>query len=176
MTEQSVIGVYTSIADAEDAVRTLDRAGYPIAQISIVARDLQSEQEVHGFFASGDAATAGAATGAWVGGLFGLLLGAAFLWVPVIGPVFVAGPLAASLLGMVEGGLLGAAGGGLLGALIGWGVAEDDVAAYEEYLRGGKYLVIAHGNAEEVAWAYDMLLRQGETSELTLHGAVASAA
>jgi hypothetical protein len=176
MTEQSVIGVYSSMADAEDAVRALDRDGYPISQVSIVARDLQSEQEVHGFVTTGDASATGAVTGAWVGGLFGLLLGAAFLWIPVIGPVFVAGPLAASLLGMMEGGLLGAAGGGLLGAAIGWGVAEDDVAAYEKYLRGGKYLVIAHGIADEVAWAYDVLQRQGETTELSLHGAVASAA
>jgi hypothetical protein len=176
MTKLSVIGVYPSMADAEDAVRTLDRAGYPIAQISIVARDLQSEREVHGFVTTGDAATTGAATGAWVGGLFGMLVGAAFLWIPVIGPLFVAGPLAASLLGMVEGGLLGVAGGGLLGAAIGWGVGEDDVATYEEYLRGGKYLVIAHGNAEEVAWAYDLLLQQGQATELALPGAVAGAA
>src|SRR5215208_703439 len=138
MTEQSVIGVYSSMADAEDAVHALDRAGYPIAQVSIVARDLESEQEVHGFVTAGDASTAGAVTGAWLGGLFGLLVGAAFLWVPVIGPIFVAGPLAASLLSMAEGGLLGAAGGGLLGAAIGWGVAEDDVATYEKYLRGGQ--------------------------------------
>lgn len=176
MTEQSVVGVYATMADAEDAVATLDRAGFPLTRVSIVTRDLQSERDFHGSVAPGDAAAPGAGVGAALGGLFGVLLGAAFLWAPVTGPVFTAGPLAAMLLGVLAGGVLGAAGGGLLGAAVGWGVSGDDVLEYEQHLRAGRYLVMAHGNAEEVAWADDLLRQEDQATKLTLHGAVATAA
>jgi hypothetical protein len=34
MAEQSVIGVYADLAQAEEAVRRLDRGGFPIKQVS----------------------------------------------------------------------------------------------------------------------------------------------
>ncbi len=49
----------------------------------------------------------------WFGGLFGLCVGAAFLVLPGIGPVVVAGPLTAALVGGIEGALAGTALGSL---------------------------------------------------------------
>jgi hypothetical protein len=40
VTRQSIIGDYDTLVQAEDAVRTLDRAGFPIRQVSNLARDL----------------------------------------------------------------------------------------------------------------------------------------
>ena len=172
MADESVIGVYPSMTDAEATVRALRRGGFPIAQVSIVARGLESERDLQGFITTGDVAK----TGAWVGGIFGLLAGAAFLWVPVVGPLVVAGPLATALLGAVEGGAIGAAGGGLLGSLVGWGVSRNDVLKFEEHLKAGKFLVIAHGSAAEIARARDLLQRQGHGHAVTVHHAVATAA
>jgi hypothetical protein len=105
---------------------------------------MQSEKEVHGYVSAGDVAKAGANTGGWVGGIFGLLAGAAFIWVPGFGPLLVAGSFAAILLGsIVEGVAAGTAGGGLLGALVGWGVSKQHILKYEEHLKSGKYLLIA---------------------------------
>jgi len=98
-----------------------------------------------------------------MGGFFGLLMGAAFLWVPGIGPLMVAGPFAAALLGGVEGAIAGAAGGGLLGALIGWGVSKQHILKYEEHLKSGDYLVIAHGSQEEVEKARTILVGTKQT-------------
>lgn len=168
MNPQSVIGVYESLSGAEEAVRRLDRSGFPIRQISIVARDLESEKEVHGYVTTGDVVKSGAGTGAWVGGLFGILLGAAFLWVPGFGPLLVAGPFAAALAGGIEGAVAGAAGGGLLGALFSWGVSRKHILKYEEHLRGGKYLLIAHGNHDEVERARETLAGTNPT-ELNVH-------
>jgi hypothetical protein len=176
MADESVIGVYSSMPNAEAAVRALRRGGFPISKVSIVARGLESERDIHGFITTGDVAKTGASTGAWVGGIFGLLAGAAFLWAPVIGPLVVAGPLVTALLGAVEGGAIGAAGGGVLGSLIGWGVSRNDVLKYEDHLKAGKFLVIAHGNAMEVARARDLLQQSGQASEVTVHHAVAAAA
>jgi hypothetical protein len=157
MAQQSIVGVYDTLSQAEDAVRTLNRAGFPIQQVSILARDLTSERQVNGFLTAGDVATQGVSTGAWLGGLFGLLVGAAFIWVPGFGPLIVAGPLAAAIVGGIEGAVAGAAGGGLLGALIGWGVSRDHVLKYEERLRGGQYLLVAHGTDSQVAQAGEIL-------------------
>ena len=178
MSQQSVVGVYDVVSKAEDAIRTLDRSGFPIEQVSIVAKDLESEREVHGYVTAGDVAKGGAGTGAWLGGFFGLLFGAAFLWVPGFGPLLVAGPLSAALLGGVEGALAGAAGGGLLGALFGWGVSRQHILKYEERVKGGKYLVIAHGSPDQVERARGVLqttapeelnMHQQETPAETVH-------
>jgi len=118
MSERSVVGIYHSMAQAEEAVHKLDRAGFPVKHISIVTQNLASDKTTHGFITSGDDLTArGAVAGAWIGGLFSLLMGAAFLWLPGFGPLLVVGRLAALLLAGAEGTMLGAATGGLLGAL-----------------------------------------------------------
>jgi hypothetical protein len=168
MNTHCVIGVYADLSHAEDAVRTLGNGGFPIRQISVVAQDLQSEKQVHGYVTTGDLAKGGAETGAWVGGLFGILIGAAFIWVPGFGPLLVAGPLAAMLLGGIEGALAGAAGGGLMGALVGWGVSDKHILKYEEHVKGGKYLVIAHGADDQVSAARDILQHTG-AEEVNLH-------
>lgn len=168
MSDQSVIGVYDTMSKAEEAIRTLSRSGFPITQISITAQNLESEKEVHGYITAGDVAKTVAGTGAWVGGLFGLLAGAAFIWVPGFGPLVEAGSLAAVLMGGAEGAAVGAVGGGLLGSLVGWGVSKKHIIKYEEHLKGGKYLVIAHGNAEEMTRAHNILQGTAAT-EVTRH-------
>ncbi|MCA9944596.1 MAG: hypothetical protein KC449_14000 [Anaerolineales bacterium] len=168
MSTNSVVHVYDSMAAAETAVRKLDQGNFPIKQVSIMAQDMASEREVHGFITTGDVAKTGAGTGAWVGGLFGILVGAAFIWVPGFGPLFVAGPLAAALLGGVEGAVAGAAGGGLLGALFGWGVSKKHIVKYEETLKAGKYLLVAHGSPEEIERAR-AILEDSEAVEANVH-------
>ncbi|MDY0323455.1 MAG: hypothetical protein RBR24_05515 [Candidatus Carbobacillus sp.] len=120
------------------------------------------------FVTAGDVAKTGAGTGAWVGGLFGLLVGAGFFWVPAVGPVMVIGSLASMLLGGVEGAAVGAASGGLLGALVGWGVSHQHILKYESEIKGGKYLVIAHGTQEEVDRA-KALLEETDPESVEVH-------
>jgi Heat induced stress protein YflT domain len=160
MPEQSVIGVYDMMAQAEGAVRELDAANFPITHVSIVSQNPQSEKEVVGYISVEDIAKRGLITGAWAGGLLGLLTGAAFLWIPGFGPLIVAGKLASLLLGVLsgmEGAVVGSAYGGVLGTLAGWGVSKEHIFKYEEHVRAGKHLVIVHGDAEEVVRARSIL-------------------
>ncbi|MBX3052843.1 MAG: hypothetical protein KF753_15265 [Caldilineaceae bacterium] len=173
MSEQSVIGVYNTLSEAEDAVALLGKGDFPITQISIVGQDMQSEKVVHGYVTAGDVAKASAGTGAWVGGLFGLLVGAAFIWVPGFGPLLVAGSFSAILLGAMEGAVVGAAGSGILGSLIGWGVSRQHILKYEEHLKGGKYLLMTNGNADEMALAKRILQGSAATT-VTLHADTAA--
>ena len=124
-----------------------------MTELSIVGRDFQVTEEPIGFVSAGDYAKAGAETGAWFGGLFGLFVGAALLILPGVGPIVVAGPLAAAFLAGIEGTVAGTALGSLAGALIGWGVPKDRALKYETQVKGGKFLVVARGNAEVVAHA-----------------------
>lgn len=162
---QSTIGTYETMEAAEHAVRTLDTGGFPIRQVSIVTQDMQDERAIQGYITTGDVAKQGVGVGAWTGGLFGLLMGAAFIWVPGFGPLLVAGAFAAVLLGSVEGAAVGALSGGVLGALAGWGVSKQHILKYEEQLKAGKYLIIAHGSDAEVGRAH-ALLTQTKVSEL----------
>ncbi len=81
----------------------------------------------------------------------GMVFFAAFLILPGVGPVIVAGPLSAALLGGMEGAIAGAALGALGGALVGWGVPRDQALKYETQVKAGKFLVIARGNAADIA-------------------------
>lgn len=136
----AVVGVYESMKDAEAAVHTLLDQGVPAEQVSIVGQDLHSETQVHGFVTTGDVAKAGAKGGAWVGGLFGVLTGAALLFVPGVGALVVLGPLAAGALAAAEG----AAAGGGLGAVLGHFIAKKHVTKYSAHLEAGNYLVLRH--------------------------------
>jgi hypothetical protein len=71
--------------------------------------------------------------------------------------VFIAGSLAAVVLGGLEGAAVGSVGGGLLGALLGLGIGKDKVIKYQQNLEAGKYLVVAHGKTEEVNKAKEIL-------------------
>jgi hypothetical protein len=112
MTEHNVIAVYDGIAKAEVAVHALEQEGFPAKQISLVPQNLESDKSGHGYILVDDNKTKrGASSGAWAGGLFGLLTGAAFLCIPGFGPLLIAGRLVAVLRGGIEDALLGAAGG-----------------------------------------------------------------
>lgn len=157
MSEHCIVRVYPSLEDAEAAVKRLSANGFPINRISIVTKSIESSKRVHGFIAVGDARTAGAASGAWMGGLFGLLLGAAFVWVPGLGPLFVAGPFAAALLGGMERVSTGASVDGLLSALQGWGVSKEQILMYEDVIRSGICLLICNGDEPSVRQAATFL-------------------
>ncbi len=92
--DRAVIAVFGDLDGAQDAVERLAAAGFPVDRISIIGKDLQSQIRVNGLVTTGDIAGPSAATGAWVGGMFGLLAGTALLFVPGAGPLIVLGPLA----------------------------------------------------------------------------------
>jgi hypothetical protein len=170
--EQSVVGTYKTMDEAEHAVRALDMAGFPAKQVTIVTRDITSEKTIHGYVTAYDVSKRGAKDGAWLGGIFGLLGGAAFMWLPGVGPVIVAGSLAAILLGGLEGAVAASALGGLLSGLASWGISKQHILKYEEVVKGGKFLVIAHGSAAEAKKAEGILAVTGAT-ELMSHGQTA---
>jgi len=168
----SIVAVYPDHESAEEAVQQLEKAGFALKDISIMGRDFQVSEKPIGFVTTGDVAAQGASAGAWAGGIFGLLMGAAFLILPGVGPVVIAGPLAAALLGGLEGALAGAAIGGLSGALIGLGVSKEHAIKYETELKAGKFVVALRGTTADVARAQE-LLRGGKAESAEVYHPVA---
>ena len=119
-------------------------------KLSIVGKDYEVEQEVVGYYTTGDRMKAWGKSGAFWGGLWGLLVGSAFFVIPGIGPLLVAGPLVSGIVGALEGavvvGSLSAFGAGLFGL----GIPEDSVLEYETQIKAGKFVLIAHGSANDV--------------------------
>jgi uncharacterized membrane protein len=166
--QASVIAVYPDHASAEDAVRRLQRDGIQMQNVSIIGKDFQAVERPLGFVTTGSVAKDSAKIGAWTGGLFGLLIGAAFLILPGIGPVVIAGPLAAALLGGIEGAVAGAAFGGLTGALVGLGISKDKAIRYESQVKAGKFLVTLQGETSQIERAKSLLADgKAETTEVS---------
>lgn len=69
------VATYASYAEAQDAVKRLSQAEFPVKQVSIVGEGLTSVERVTGSMSYGRAAGAGALSGAW----FGLFLGLLFI-------------------------------------------------------------------------------------------------
>ena len=157
--DRAVIAVFSDIEATERAVRRLGSEGFPRDRVSIIGRDLQSEMRVTGVVTAGDVAGPSAATGAWVGGLFGVLSGLALLFIPGAGPLVVLGPLAAGAVGAAQGALIG----GAVGAVLGHFVAKQHLPKYESLVRAGSYLVVVHGTEDDVSRARQLLWDSGST-------------
>ena len=97
-----------------------------------------------------------------------MLFGSAFFAIPGIGPVLVAGPVVAWIVGALEGavavGGLSAIGAGLYGM----GIPKDSVIQYELALKTDKFLLLVHGTATEVERAKEVI-ESTQPVNVTLH-------
>ena len=98
----SVVAVFESHDQAEDAIRELQKDGFDMKKLSIVGKDYHTEEHVVGYYTTGDRMLYWGKLGAFWGGFWGLLFGSAFFWVPGIGPLLVAGPLVMWIVGALE--------------------------------------------------------------------------
>src|SRR5579872_1063460 len=116
---------------AEAAVRELQQAGFDMKKLSIVGKAFRSEEDVIGYYNAGDRMRFWGKEGAFWGGIWGLVFGSAFFWVPGIGPLLIGGPLVAWIVGALEGaaivGGLSALGAGLYSL----GIPKDSILQYE---------------------------------------------
>lgn len=144
-----VVAIYNTHAEAEQTVKELQKSGFDMTKLSIVAKNPHAEQHVVGFYNTGERIKHWGKAGAFWGSMWGLLAGAAFFALPGIGPVLVAGPLVAWIVSALEGaviiGGISAVGAGLYSA----GVPENSILQYEIALKTDKYLVLAHGTGED---------------------------
>lgn len=164
----SAVGVFHTHVQAEDAVKELQHGGFDIKHLSIVGRDYHTDEHVVGYYNSGDRMAYWGKQGAFWGGLWGLLFGSAFFFIPGIGPLVVAGPLVGWIVGALEGAAV-VGGLSVLGAaLYGMGIPKDSVLRYETAIKSGKFVLVFHGQPEEVENARK-ILETSKAAESAVH-------
>ena len=149
--------LYDTHEQAEQAIEELQSSGYNLKQLSIVGQGAHTEEKVVGYYNLGDRMLNWGGTGAFWGSIWSLLFGSAFFLVPGVGPLLLAGPIVAALLLALEGAVAGGTISALAGALASIGIPENSVLDYETEIKAGKYLLVAHGTAAEVARAREIL-------------------
>ena len=151
--QNATVSVYQSPSEACSAIRRLQKSGFDLKRLSVVARERHDEGQVTGYYLSGDRIKCWGDQGPMWDAVWGLLSGWALFTFPESGPVLVAGPLSGWILAGLENAAILDGFSGIGAGLYSIGIERDGIPKYEAYLKAGKCLVLAHGTAEEVARA-----------------------
>jgi len=149
----SVVAIYKSHVDAEGAVKELQHSGFDMKKLSIVGRDYHTDEHVVGFYNAGDRMRYWGKLGAFWGGIWGLFFGSGLFLIPGVGPLLVAGPLVGWIVGALEGAVVTGGMSAVGAGIYSLGIPKDSVVQYDTAIKTGKFLVIAHGTAEDAARA-----------------------
>jgi hypothetical protein len=143
------IGRFSHRSDMEHTLGELKKVGFPMAQISIVAKYADLKAQVD------DIAAMAMLVGSVLGAIVGCLTGLGILGIPGVSLIVAAGSagtaittLAGAGFGLVSGGLISARAG--LEKVRSAKVAGDDIGQDE-------FLVIVDGTDDEVYWAKSIL-------------------
>jgi hypothetical protein len=121
-----------------------------ITKISIIGKDYHTEEKVVGYYSTGDRMKSWGGLGAFWGGIWGLLFGAGFFLLPGIGPVLVAGPFLAALIGALESAVVVGGLSALAAGLLSLGISKESAVKYESEIKADKFVLVVHGTAEEL--------------------------
>lgn len=162
---QAVFGIADSEARAERIVGDLREAGIVPGDVSVLfpdrtgTRDFRHEAHTK----APEGASAGAGSGALLGGTLGWLSGVGALAIPGLGAFIAAGPILATLSGIAAGAALG----GVSGALIGYAVPEFEAKLYEGKLRDGNYLISVHTTSVEQQSHVRQILGRNDATDIS---------
>jgi hypothetical protein len=155
----AIVAVYKSHGCAELAIKELQQSGFDMKKLSIVGRDCHTDEHVLGYYNAGDRISYWGKNGAFWGGVWGMLFGSAFLMVPGVGPLVVAGPLVSWILGALEGAVVVGGLSAVGAAMYSLGIPENSVLQYETALKTDKFVLVAHGTAKDVSQAREIISR-----------------
>lgn len=155
---QTIIGVFGSRSNAENAVNALRQQGFTNEEINIISK--QEKLENKDTDSDDDDILDGTLTGSTLGGIGGLLLGVGALAIPGVGPIIAAGP--------ITGAIGGAIAGGITGGLIDWGIPANESQHYEQEVVNGSILAIIRTEEAKVN-SVAHILRQNGAKKVKSH-------
>lgn len=167
---RAMVAVYATHEGAEAGVKELQRAGIDMRTMSIIGKNTHTDEHVVGYYNTGDRMKYWGKTGAFWGGFWGLFFGSALFVIPGIGPVLVAGPVVAWIVGALEGALVFGGISAIGAGLVGMGIPQDSVIEYELALKTEKYLLMVNGTEAEVNKARKILESTGGESTTVFAG------
>jgi hypothetical protein len=170
--KNAVVAIYAQHSQTEEAVKQLQQASFDMKRLSIVGKGYHTEENVVGYYTTGERMKHWGKYGAFWGGIWGLLFGSAVFMIPGVGPIMAAGPIVGWIVGALEGAAIVGGFSAVGAGLYSMGIPKKSVLQYETSLKAGKFVLVFHGTADEVTRAKSILAASGE-SEPELH--VASA-
>ena len=160
---QTIVGIFDDREQANSAVLDLLNSGVPRGDISVVASDRLMERTVGQSLVAEDRLSAGGATD----GVLGMLFGLSTLSLPGLGPVLMAGPLAAAISAAVAGMGPGVAPIGMIGAMVSTGFSEEHARIYTDIIQHGGAVVAVATDAILGSAVYEILQQHGASEEVS---------
>jgi hypothetical protein len=162
----SIVAIYPSHTAAEAAVKELQQSGFDMKKLSIVGRDYHTDEHVTGYYNVGDRMKKWGGIGVFWGWIWGCFFGSAFFFIPGIGPLLVGGPLVVWIVGALESAVVVGGVSAIGAGLVSLDIPKNSILKYETALKTDKFVLIAHGSADEISNAKDILSDTGaETLE-----------
>lgn len=168
--EATVVAVYETHKDAEEAVKALQAGGLDMQSLAVVGKGYHTEEQVVGYYNIGDRMLHWGKLGAFWGAIWGLLFGSALFVIPGVGPILVAGTLVAAIVAALENAAIVGGLSALGAGLFSMGIPKDSAVKYEAVVRADQFLLTSHGSAEDVQRTHD-ILEQTHHAGLDLHPA-----
>jgi hypothetical protein len=168
---QTVVGIFTSRAAAEQATEQLYRLGIARDQIHFLVPGSSLDRPEQVPTSETEQPGMGPALGGAVGGVVGAsggMMTATVLsaLVPGIGTVTAVGLAALSLLGLVGGAVAGAVAGSALEDALANGLPKDEIYVYKDALRRGRTVLVALVEDADQATAARAALEQAGAESL----------
>jgi hypothetical protein len=160
----NVVAVYATHSQAEEALRAFKNSGFDMKKLSLVGKDYKTEEHVIGFYNTGERMMFWGKRGAFWGTFWGMLFGSAVFLIPGVGHLMVLGPLVGWIVGALgEGAIVG--GLTALGAgLYSLGIPKDSILRYETALKADHFVIVAHGDRDDVSKAARILEKSSPLS------------
>ncbi len=167
-----IVSVLRDKHRAQEVVEELIERDFPMDSISMLGRASSSGDDLLGISYNnvGDKMKSWGAMGAFWGGLWGLLSGAAGMFIlPGLGAIVAAGPIVEAIAGVISGAAVG--GGVMAGAaaiselavaIHQVGVPEEKLHHLHEAIQQGHYVVILRCAAEETESWRKVLSKRGD--------------
>lgn len=152
----SQVAIYDSQQKAIKAIKALHKFGFPLNQISLVAKAEIIDDDLH-MMSLDTVENAPVLIGTGAGSIAGLLTGIGLFLIPGFGFLYGAG----ALVGLIAGFDFGLIAGGITSILLRLGINEDLVVRYEEHLRLGMFMLVIHGSLEDIKKAEKILHTEG---------------
>jgi len=155
--QNATVAVLDTHRQVEESVQRLRQSGFDLGKLSVVAMDRRAGEQVVAHYGTGGQAKYWGELGPFWTTMWASLSGWACLVIPDAGPILVAGPLGRWMVGVLEYQVVFGGLSALGAALYGLGIPKDAVLRYEAAVRMDKLLLVAHGAADEVGKAREIL-------------------
>jgi len=159
----SLVAVYETAHETENALLSLENDGIDLSQVSVVGpcSDSTFETEISG--ESGEMVRPRRAASVWIR-IQSLLVGSQFFNLPGIGPVLTAGPMVTWMTSALEGPPIAGNLTALCTALFNIGIPGNHGREYESDLKSGRLLAIIHGTQQKIGAAKQAIARTAHRS------------